>query len=186
MKPILARDVMKKDLVTISPDDTIERLAEVLQEEGVHGLPVVDGKGNAVGVVGRTDLARAVAEQGEDLPLEPGGKVTTTEGILDLEEIEPLHGARLELTGRVADLMSDRVVRAPDTSTVGQLAALMAKEGVHRVLITAGKELVGLVSATDLLGCLTEYEMALERVRPGRAEGGGKRVGKPTGRRTLR
>jgi CBS domain-containing protein len=166
MKRILARGLMKTDLVTVSPKDSIQDLAALLDEEGVHGVPVVDHQGNPVGVVGRTDIARAVAEQGAEAPARPPTRVSTTEASLDLEEIEPWKGEPTDLTGRVADIMSDRVVCAPETSSAGELALLMQKEGVHRVLITKGAKLVGLVSATDLLQCIADYEKALASLPP--------------------
>ncbi|MCI0588721.1 MAG: CBS domain-containing protein [Planctomycetes bacterium] len=161
MKLLLARDLMKKDLVTILASESIDTLAALLDEEEVHGVPVVDGEGHPVGVVGSTDIARAVAEQAEEGGARPTTRVTTVEGSLDLEEIEPPPAERMTLEGRVADIMSDRIVRAPETATAGELSRLMLKEGVHRILITDGRRLVGLVSATDLLRCLPDYESAL-------------------------
>ncbi len=163
MKPRLARDLMKKDLVTILSNESIDTLAALLDEEEVHGVPVVDAEGRPVGVVGRTDIARAVAEQAEEGPSRPPTRVATVEGSLDLEEIEPPRPQGETVEGRVADIMSDRIVRASESATAGELARLMLKEGVHRVLITDGRRLVGLVSATDLLGCLADYEGALLR-----------------------
>ncbi len=161
MKLLLARDLMKKDLVTILANESIDTLAALLDEEEVHGVPVVDGEGHPVGVVGRTDIARAVAEQAEEGGARPTTRVATVEGSLDLEEIEPPPTERVTLEGRVADIMSDRIVQAPETATAGELARLMEKEGVHRILITDRRRLVGLVSATDLLRCLADYEEAL-------------------------
>jgi len=168
MKPLLARDLMKKDLVTILANEAIDALAALLDEEGIHGVPVVDAEGQPVGVVGRTDIARAVAEQAEEGPARAPTRVATVEGSLDLEDFGPSRPEGETVEGRVADIMSDRIVQAPETATAGELARLMLKEGVHRVLITDRSRLVGLVSATDLLRCLAGYERALRRAPKGK------------------
>jgi acyl dehydratase/CBS domain-containing protein len=47
---------MSADLVTVGPDDPVERAAEVLGEHDVRRLPVVEG-GRIVGIVTTTDIA---------------------------------------------------------------------------------------------------------------------------------
>jgi CBS domain-containing protein len=51
-----AGDVMTKKVVTIDPDQTIEEGATLLVEKKVKRLPVVDKKGELVGIVSRRDI----------------------------------------------------------------------------------------------------------------------------------
>jgi CBS domain-containing protein len=54
-------EVMQDDVVTCSPDDTLERAATVMHERGVSRLPVtLDGK--LVGIIGRGDIIRAIVD----------------------------------------------------------------------------------------------------------------------------
>ena len=52
-------DVMERDPVTCSPDDTLERAATLMHERKVSRLPVLEG-GRLVGIVARGDLLRAL------------------------------------------------------------------------------------------------------------------------------
>ena len=52
-------DVMERDPVTCSPDDTLERAATLMHERRVSRLPVLEG-GRLVGIVARGDLLRAL------------------------------------------------------------------------------------------------------------------------------
>lgn len=54
--------VMAKNLVTVSPDNTIKEVAEVLAKKEFHALPVVD-KGILVGIVTTTDLINYLIKQ---------------------------------------------------------------------------------------------------------------------------
>ena len=54
--PIVGTDRM--DVVTVGPDDPLERVVDVMLEESVEHVPVVDGR-RLVGICTRTDLLRA-------------------------------------------------------------------------------------------------------------------------------
>ena len=53
--------VMVSPLPTVSPDTDLRRLASVLLDTGLPGLPVTDEYGSLVGFISRTDILRAVA-----------------------------------------------------------------------------------------------------------------------------
>ena len=54
-------DVMHRDVITCSEDDTLERAATLMHERQVSRLPVVRD-GVLVGVIGRSDIIRAIVE----------------------------------------------------------------------------------------------------------------------------
>ncbi len=63
-----ARDVMTKDLVTVSETESAERIAELMEQNHIRRVLVVKGK-HLVGIVSRADLLRAVLH-GEVSPQE--------------------------------------------------------------------------------------------------------------------
>lgn len=56
-------DVMTSEPITIGPDETLERAATLMHDNKVGRLPVVED-GRLVGIVGATDILRAVVESG--------------------------------------------------------------------------------------------------------------------------
>ncbi|MCK6414695.1 MAG: CBS domain-containing protein [Giesbergeria sp.] len=58
-RPVSA--VMVTPVPTVAPDTDVRRLASVLLDTGLPGLPVTDEAGIPVGFVSRTDILRAVA-----------------------------------------------------------------------------------------------------------------------------
>uniref|UniRef100_A0A7C3LVU9 CBS domain-containing protein n=1 Tax=Leptospirillum ferriphilum TaxID=178606 RepID=A0A7C3LVU9_9BACT len=54
-------DIYQKNPVTITPTSTIEEMAQIFEKTNADLLPVLD-KGKLAGVVGRTDLLRALAQ----------------------------------------------------------------------------------------------------------------------------
>lgn len=55
----LVVEIMKKNPVAVSPDDTVESAARILLRKKIAGLPVVDD-GRVVGVITESDLFRAL------------------------------------------------------------------------------------------------------------------------------
>jgi CBS domain-containing protein len=58
MQPVV--DVMWTPVPSVSPDTDIRRVARVLLDTGLPGLPVVDDEGRVTGFVSRSDILRAV------------------------------------------------------------------------------------------------------------------------------
>ena len=54
-------EVMQSDVITCSPDDSLERAATLLHEEKLSRLPVVRD-GVLVGILGRSDIIRAIID----------------------------------------------------------------------------------------------------------------------------
>ncbi|MEK7077096.1 MAG: CBS domain-containing protein, partial [Patescibacteria group bacterium] len=54
------KDVMGKDVVTVSPETTYEEAARLLDGHKISGLPVVDKGGNLVGMLSEKDLFKAL------------------------------------------------------------------------------------------------------------------------------
>lgn len=52
----LVKDVMTKKVITVSPDDPIEKAALILRDKRIGGLPVVDEKNNLIGVITAIDV----------------------------------------------------------------------------------------------------------------------------------
>jgi acetoin utilization protein AcuB len=53
-------DLMIKNPITVLPDHTIEEAAQLLLDHKISGLPVLDLKGNIVGIITKSDIFRAL------------------------------------------------------------------------------------------------------------------------------
>jgi acetoin utilization protein AcuB len=87
---IKVKDLMKKNVITVSPEDTVIDAIVRGVEKGIGGFPVVDAKGQLVGIVTETQIARAMLQLFgtedrkeiitlENVDLQPGtfGKIVT-------------------------------------------------------------------------------------------------------------
>jgi len=57
---IKVRDLMKKQVYIVNPDDTVEEAAAVLLEKKISGVPVVDENNRLLGIITRSDIFRVL------------------------------------------------------------------------------------------------------------------------------
>lgn len=57
---LLARDVMKRDPITVTSDSDLADAAQIMTNNKISGLPVVDSDNNLIGIVTKTDVVRAL------------------------------------------------------------------------------------------------------------------------------
>ncbi len=62
MLGVMAREIMSQPAVTITPDATIEELAELMVERRMNPLPVVENE-QLVGIISRSDIIRLMAQE---------------------------------------------------------------------------------------------------------------------------
>lgn len=115
---MLAKDIMTKDVITVSPTTTVKNLAQILMQNQISGAPVADKKGKILGVVSEADI---VAKKGklvkdimsknvvgvtDDTPVEKIAGVMTTHKInrLPVMREEKLVGivSRADIVGAIA------------------------------------------------------------------------------------
>jgi acetoin utilization protein AcuB len=53
------REIMSKNPISVSQDDTVEHAAQVMLDHTFSGLPVLDGSGKVVGIITQSDVFRA-------------------------------------------------------------------------------------------------------------------------------
>jgi CBS domain-containing protein len=64
-KDTLVRDIMTTSVITVTPDQTVDKCMSIMTQRRIRHLPVVD-RGQVIGIVSIGDLVRTViAAQGE-------------------------------------------------------------------------------------------------------------------------
>ncbi|MFO7951485.1 MAG: CBS domain-containing protein [Bacillota bacterium] len=62
-----AGKLMSKNVITVNPDDSLERAATLMVENNINRLPVVDENKGLVGIVSRRDImARLYSDSGKE------------------------------------------------------------------------------------------------------------------------
>jgi CBS domain-containing protein len=82
-----AKDIMTRDIITVSPTMTVQSLAMTLIKNQISGAPVAGKDGKIVGIVSEADI---VAKQGKDVRAIMSKKVINITADATVEEIARL------------------------------------------------------------------------------------------------
>jgi CBS domain-containing protein len=124
-KPKIA-DYMATALITLSPDMEINKAMKILLDERISGAPVVDAKGQLVGVLSKKDCLRAVLNS--NYYQEWGGSVA---GYM-AKEVETLE-ADMDLVQAAERFLASHFRRFP-VMRDGRLAGQISRADVLRGL----------------------------------------------------
>jgi acetoin utilization protein AcuB len=124
------RDIMAEKIVTISADDRLSTVEDIMTLGGVRHMPVVRG-GRLVGVVSERDLLRASLSNLTEFGSEQ------RRAFLQAVEIKRV-------------MSTPPIVIHPD-ATAEEAALVMAEQKIGCLPVVEADELVGLVTETDLL-----------------------------------
>lgn len=148
-----AADIMQRNVVTISPRETLRDAVSSLTFHQVSGLPVIDDDSKCVGVISAADILTFE----DEFALGIDGRNQIVGSYFDpitlqwdmvrmMGESEALEGVT------VREEMSPDLVSVLPEANLLEVAELMLSRKVHRVLVINDKrELQGVVSATDFL-----------------------------------
>jgi CBS domain-containing protein len=143
---VRARDVMVKAVVTTMPETTVEKLARLMINLSISGVPVLGRDGQLVGIVTEGDLLRR-AEIGTERHRSRWSEPFSSNSRLAAEYIKS-HAKR------VADIMTREVSSVEKMATLGEIADLLETKQIKRVPVVHDGKIVGIVSRADLLKVL--------------------------------
>lgn len=144
----LAKDIMTRNVLTVSEEWTVPELARFLTSHSISGAPVTNSEAKLVGVVSVTDIARA-ADSVTAQWVEPS---TLYHHEADLGD-DDLASLVVEVPGdlTVSQIMTSVVFQVDSNSKVSQIADTMVRGRIHRVFVIEAGKIVGVISALDLL-----------------------------------
>ena len=123
-------ELSAKSVFCVTPEDPVDRAFEIMEEHGIHHLPVL-ASGQVVGMVSDRDLL--VAGMGTDAGDQKKSR------------------KRAEKPPSVAQVLSQPVLTLPPDAPLRSATWLMVKHQIHAIPLVSDERLDGLVTASDLL-----------------------------------
>jgi CBS domain-containing protein len=141
--------IMTKDVITVTRETTLRELAELFEAHNVGSIPVVDGKGNPVGIVTESDLI----EQGRSLHIPT--VISLFDWVIPLEGERTLERDLQRLTAQtVGEIFSPELISVSPSDLVSKAADLMSDHKLHALPVLEGGKLMGIVARIDIIRSL--------------------------------
>ncbi len=144
-----AKDVMTRDVVTVTPETGVTEIARLLLEKRFNGVPVVNLNGDLVGVISQSDL---IAEQKKlpipsvftildaFIPIYPPGKMA--------KEVQKIAAMK------ASEAMTAHPVTVGPEESIDEIASIMVNKSIYTIPVLEGGKLVGVVGKEDILRTL--------------------------------
>jgi CBS-domain-containing membrane protein len=162
---VKAADVMVTNVISVSPDASVQDVARVLLNARISAVPVVDQDGKLLGIVSEGDLMRR-AEAGT-------GRERSWWAAFIPQKKRPAAKKELlatkfvkEHSRKVTDVMTRDVVTAAHDTPLSTIASLLEKNAIKRVPIVRKSKVAGIVSRANLLQALANPGRQAEVATP--------------------
>jgi CBS domain-containing membrane protein len=139
---ITVKDMMVKNVVSVTPDTPLPEIAEIMGGRGISGVPVVDADNRVVGVISEKDfLSRMGAESPQNF-MSVVANCLKAKGCIVL----PIRAQRAK------DIMSSPAIAVGESATYMEVARLFHDKSINRApVIDRVGRLVGIVSRADIV-----------------------------------
>lgn len=148
---MLVKDLMTEDVMVVTPETSLKKVARLLAERRVSGMPVLGGSGQVLGVVSQADIV--LKERGEE----------PRRGLLDWL-LNDRFVERQKLSARTAgEAMTSPAITIGAHSDISEAARLMTDRSVKRLpVIDWSGALVGIVTRADLVRAFARADEEIE------------------------
>ncbi len=143
---ITAKDIMTTDVITIDPETSVKKAANIMSENDISGLPVVKD-GELVGIVTENDLII------KDKKLHFPEYINVIGGIIYLESYKKFEEEfKKFIAVKVGELMTKDVITASPNDPIEDLATTMHQEDVNRLpVVDNAGQLIGIVTRANIV-----------------------------------
>jgi CBS domain-containing protein len=117
---MIARDIMIRKVYTISPEASVQEVAQLLSQKSISGVPVIDKDGKIIGIVTEADIISKVNREG-----------LCVADIMSSEIIVVDEGTGV---GEIAMLLSERKIKRVPVMQNSQLVGIVSRADIVRAV----------------------------------------------------
>lgn len=134
--------LMTTNLITVTPDDSLETVKKCLEDNNIHHIPVVHYT-SIVGIISSTDFKNFMR------------------GFSRNEEDSLLENVRLR-AWRAEDIMTKKLAKVDSKDTIATVLEVFKTNRIHALPVVDEGELVGIVTTYDVISALAAEPIRLE------------------------
>jgi acetoin utilization protein AcuB len=124
---MLIEEIMKKDVVTLGPSNTVKDALEIMLENKIRHLPIITEDRTVVGIITDRDLKEIVPSTMSDM---------SDKNVYDI---------------KLSEVMTKNPITAHPMDFVEESAVVFYTNQIGSLPIVSNKKLVGIITETDLL-----------------------------------
>lgn len=142
---VKVEQVMRREVVTVTPEDPVTHVVELLLDKDFTAIPVIDAERRVIGMISDTDL------------LTRGGMAVgiSLKRAADPEFVRELHHALEDPKRRVGEVMTHEAITVAPDASLAEAARVMVTRRLKRLpVVDAEGHLVGILARLDILNTI--------------------------------
>lgn len=150
------KKMMRKRVVTVSPEDTIVKVLMIFSKKHISGVPVMKG-GELVGIITDSDIIAKL-----DIHTRKVHFASSPDFLLIMAGLKSRRGMdeiekemQVMKKFRVRDFMTEEVFTIGPEDTITDAARIIHEKGVTRLPVVDKGKLIGIVARQDLIRALS-------------------------------
>jgi CBS domain-containing protein len=148
---LTAKDIMTRNVVTVTPDTSLEELAALLVSNRISGVPVVDANGSLAGIVTENDLIS------QNKRLHIPTVVSFLDAAIYLESSKKFADEVKRVTAtKVADISVKKVITITEDTSLTDIATIMSEKKVHILPVVKAGKVIGIVGKRDVVKAVSQ------------------------------
>jgi CBS domain-containing protein len=129
-----AQNIMKRDLATLKPQDTLDKAIELLVERNITGIPVINEDQTLAGIITEKDILAYMLEQDAVTRLTDSNLCEHT----------------------VYHAMTEKVVTFQEETPLSEICECLARHEFRRVpILSPDGKLAGIISRKDIIAVIS-------------------------------
>lgn len=141
-----AKDIMTAEVITVSPETTIEALGRLFIEKRISGVPVVDADNNLYGIVTENDLIKQNKRFHIPTLVRLFDAMIPIEGFGTVEaEIKRMSASK------VSEICNRKVITVDAETSLQDIATIISEKGVHHLPVMSAGNLIGIIGQIDII-----------------------------------
>ncbi|MFY9174287.1 MAG: CBS domain-containing protein [Peptococcia bacterium] len=150
-----AGEMMTTKVISVGPDDNIEKAVKILAEHNISGLPVVDENNKVVGIISSSDIVKFSGKLHVVPLIASSGWVSPYTDVSAMNSYSKGH--ELLTSRKVRDIMTKKVTTVQESASGEEVARIISKKKINRLPVTDNNgKLVGIITRSDLIDSLAK------------------------------
>lgn len=149
-----AKDIMTANVVTVSPETTVEDLGRLFIEKGISGAPVLDAEKKLYGIVTENDLIK------QNKRFHIPTLLRLFDAMIPLERFGAVEAEIKRMSAsRVSEICTKNVITVGPETSLQDIATIITEKGVHHLPVLSSGTLIGIIGKIDVIkGVLGEAD----------------------------
>jgi CBS domain-containing protein len=146
------RDIMVKNVVSLKPTDTVKDAFEKFHENNISGCPVVNDKGEVIGMFTETDLLKSLNKYQREFRMIYPPYIPIGISFVETKKQKKVMSTLQEIGNtEIEKVMRSSIITVSADESIEHALQLMVENSINRLPVVKSNKLVGIITRGDVI-----------------------------------